>query len=115
MPRSARRQPRPAPAKRSWTGEAPPRRPGERSVDVGEEGQSVPEVLGPGEGLGHGCAWVRPCGDEAEREMRVDLPIRVPIQLGGDVAGRDRPADRVGPGGRVVQHVTVQYEPPSEA
>src|SRR3954471_24254582 len=48
------------------------------SVRVSAEQQAVPEVGGPAESLRHGLAGTGPGEKNADSEVRIDLPVRVP-------------------------------------
>src|SRR5262249_14701980 len=60
------------------------------------EDHAVPEVLVPSVRLGYGLAGRRPRKDEAEAEVRVQLPVHIPVQLGSETAGGDAGAQRCG-------------------
>ena len=77
-----------------------------RSVTVGGEEHAVPEVLGPSVRLGYGLARRRPRKDEGEPEVRVQLPVRIPIQLGGETVGGDAGGLR----SRLVEQKTIEDE-----
>src|SRR5262249_22046004 len=65
-----------------------------RSIIVGGEDHGVPEVVGPSVRLGCSFTGRRPCSDEAEFEVRVQLPVRIPVQLGGETVGGDAGSQR---------------------
>ena len=78
-----------------------------RSVTVGGEEHAVPEVLGPSVRLGYGLARRRPREDQGEPEVRVQLPVRIPVQLGGETVGGDAGGLRSG----LVEQKTIEDEP----
>src|SRR6185436_11043444 len=78
-----------------------------RSVAVGDVRHSVDEGLRPAEGLLDGLARIGESGHEAEREVRVDLPVQVPVRLEGDVLVHDLRAEAF----RLVGQELVKDEP----
>src|SRR2546422_2789655 len=74
------------------------------SIVIRAEQHAIPKVLRPAIRLRDGLAGARPRRDRADGEVLVDLPVRVPVQLDGDVARRHRGPDR----GRLVEHELVE-------